>query len=81
MPLIAGAGGGSTRESVLLCAQAAQAGADYAIVITPGYFAGVLAGNRAALKAFYVEVAAKSPIPVILYNCECVCRWGRGGGG
>ena len=70
VPLIVGTGGGSTRESILLCKAAAEAGADYAIVITPGYFAGVLAGDRAALKAYYREVADKSPIPVIVYNCE-----------
>jgi len=43
--------------------------ADYAIVIANGYFAGVLANNRLALKAFWVEVAEKSPIPVMIYNC------------
>jgi 4-hydroxy-2-oxoglutarate aldolase len=70
VPIIAGTGGGSTRETIHLCKAAAAAGADYAIVITPGYFAGALARNRDALKAFYTEVAAKSPIGVILYNCE-----------
>lgn len=52
-----------------LTSQAAAAGADYAIVITSGYFAGVLAGNPAALKAFFTEVAEKSPIPIMIYNC------------
>ncbi|KAJ6572916.1 dihydrodipicolinate synthetase [Mycena sp. CBHHK59/15] len=51
-----------------LTAAAAAAGADYSIVITGGYFAGVLAGNPGALKAFFTEVAEKSPIPVIIYN-------------
>jgi L-threo-3-deoxy-hexylosonate aldolase len=68
-PVIAGTGSGSTRESIELCREASAAGADYAIVICSGYFAGVLAGNKEALKAFFVEVAAKSPIPVIIYNC------------
>lgn len=70
-PIIAGTGGGSTRESIELSKAAAAAGADYAIVITPGYFSGVLASHRRALKAFFVEVAEKSPIPIIIYNCEC----------
>lgn len=69
VPIIAGAGAGSTRESVELAKEAASAGADYAIVIASGYFAGVLAGNKAALKAFFLEVAEKSPIPVLIYNC------------
>ena len=69
VPIIAGTGAGSTRETIELCKEAASAGADYAIVIISGYFAGVLASNRTALKAFWTEVAAKSPIPVMIYNC------------
>ena len=69
VPIIVGTGAGSTRETIQLSKSAAEAGADYVIVITPGYFAGALAGNRVALKAFFTEVAEKSPIPVIIYNC------------
>lgn len=69
VPIIAGTGTGSTRETVQLSREAAEAGADYVIVIAPGYFAGVLAGNKKALKAFFTEVAEKSPIPLIIYNC------------
>jgi len=68
VPLIVGTGAASTRETLELTAEAAKAGADYAIVIASGYFAGVLAGNHAALKAYWTEVAQKSPIPVIIYN-------------
>jgi 4-hydroxy-2-oxoglutarate aldolase len=69
MPIIAGTGAGSTRETIQLSKEAAEAGADYVIVITPGYFASALATNRTALKDFFIEVAEKSPIPVIIYNC------------
>jgi 4-hydroxy-2-oxoglutarate aldolase len=69
LPIIVGAGGGSTRETIALCEEVAAAGADAAIVITPGYFAGVLANHRPALKEFYTEVGRKSPVPVIIYNC------------
>jgi 4-hydroxy-2-oxoglutarate aldolase len=69
VPIIVGTGGGSTRETVILCEEAAAAGADAVIVITPGYFAGVLANDRRALKAFFVEVAEKSALPVLIYNC------------
>ena len=69
VPIVVGTGAGSTRETVQLCKEVAEAGADHVIVITPGYFAGVLAGNKKALKAFFTEVAEKSPIPVIIYNC------------
>lgn len=51
-PIIAGTGAGSTRETIELSIEAAEAGADYTIVICSGYFAGALAGNRKALKAF-----------------------------
>ena len=70
VPIIAGTGAGSTRETILLSQAAAEAGADYVIVICSGYFAGALAGNRKALKAFWSEVSEKSPIPVLIYNCE-----------
>lgn len=69
MPTIVGTGIGSTRETVQLTLEAAAAGADIAIVIASGYFAGVLAHHKQALKDFFTEVAAKSPIPVMLYNC------------
>lgn len=69
VPLIVGTGAGSTRETVELSKAAAAAGADYAIVITSGYFAGALIPSRKALKAFFTEVAEKSPIPVMIYNC------------
>ncbi|KAI8969585.1 dihydrodipicolinate synthetase [Trametes punicea] len=68
VPIVAGTGAGSTRETIQLCREAAQAGSDYAIVIASGYYAGAIAGNRKALKAFWAEVSEKSPIPVIIYN-------------
>ena len=67
-PIIVGTGAGSTRETVELCKEAAIAGADYTQVIVSGYYAGVL--TRTALKDFYVEVANKSPIPVLIYSCD-----------
>jgi L-threo-3-deoxy-hexylosonate aldolase len=72
VPIMAGTGAGSTKETVELCQEAAGAGADFAIAIASGYFAGVLAGNPKALKAFWTEIATKSPIPVLIYNCESV---------
>lgn len=67
-PIIAGTGTGSTRETVELTKEAAAAGADYAIVIASGYFAGAL--TKKALKAFWAEVSEKSPIPILIYNCK-----------
>ena len=70
IPIVSGSGAGSTRETIQISQEAAEAGADYVIVICSGYFAGALASNKKALKAFFSEVAAKSPLPVIIYNCE-----------
>ena len=72
IPIIAGTGAGSTRETVELTLQAARAGADYAIVIASGYFAGTLGNDREALKAFWTEIADRSLIPVIIYNCTFI---------
>lgn len=62
VPLIAGTGASSTRETIELTKEAASHGADFAMVIAPGYFAGAL--DKSALKTFFVEVAEASPIPV-----------------
>ncbi|KAF8308095.1 aldolase [Clavulina sp. PMI_390] len=66
VPLIVGTGAGSTRETIQLTQEAAKAGADYAIVITSGYFAGAL--PRPAIKQFFSDVASSSPLPLVIYN-------------
>jgi 4-hydroxy-2-oxoglutarate aldolase len=72
VPIIVGTGSGSTRETLQLTKQAAAVGADYALIIASGYFAGALAANKSALKAYWKELAESSPIPVMIYNCESV---------
>ncbi|KAG9012075.1 hypothetical protein FRB94_011771 [Tulasnella sp. JGI-2019a] len=66
VPIICGTGTGTTRQTIALTKEAAEAGADYSIVITSGYFAGAL--DYPAIKAFFLEVAEASPIPVMIYN-------------
>lgn len=63
-PLLVGTGTGSAHQTIKLNKQAKEAGADYAIVIAPGYFAFAMGKNKAALKDFFVEVIENSPIPV-----------------
>ena len=70
LPIIAGTGVGSTRETVARTKEAADAGADYAIVIPSGYFAAALGPDREALKGFFKDVSEASPIPVMVYNCK-----------
>jgi L-threo-3-deoxy-hexylosonate aldolase len=75
VPIVAGTGLGSTKETLKLTIEAAKVGADYAIVIPSGYFAGAIANDRAGLKRFFKDIAEASPIPVIVYNCTYIpCR-------
>lgn len=71
-PIICGTGVGSARQTIAITKLSAEAGADYAIVITSGYFAGLL--DYPAIKAFFLEVAEASPIPVMIYNCKWPIR-------
>ena len=62
----------NARETLELTLQAAYAGADYAIVVAGGYFAGALVNDREVLKALYAEVADRSLIPVMIYDCTFI---------
>lgn len=64
--MIAGTGGQSTRETIMLTKAAAKAGADAALVLNPFYFKGQM--KPEALKQHYFAVADASTIPVIIYN-------------
>jgi 4-hydroxy-2-oxoglutarate aldolase len=70
VPIIAGTGVGSTRETIARTKEAAAAGADHAIVIPSGYFAATLGSDRKAVKAFFKDVSEASYIPVMVYNCK-----------
>jgi len=64
--VIAGTGTDSTRPTIDFTNQAADAGAQFALVVTPFYYKAQMTGQ--ALEAYYLEVADKSKIPIILYN-------------
>lgn len=64
IPIVAGAGALSTRESIDIAKKCAASGADCVMIIPPGYYAGPLTANREALKRFFVDVAEASPVPV-----------------
>jgi len=65
--LVAGSGATSTRELIKLTNDAAEAGADYAIVTAGGFYAGAFANNRAAMKAFFSKVAESSHISILIW--------------
>lgn len=64
--LIVGTGAESTRSCVRRCRDAAQRGADAALVVAPHYYANAM--TLASLQAHYERVADESPVPVLLYN-------------
>ena len=64
VPVIAGAGAPSTRETIFLARDAADAGADAALIVPPYYFKP---GIR-ELFAHYSHVIRSTDIPVIVYN-------------
>jgi 4-hydroxy-2-oxoglutarate aldolase len=69
VPIVVGVGSPSTRETVRLAVTAAAAGADFVMVIPPGYYGGVLKQDgMIAVKKYMVDVSNASPLPVIVYN-------------
>jgi 4-hydroxy-2-oxoglutarate aldolase len=64
--VVAGSGMESTRGTSALTGMMAEAGADAAIVVTPGYYKGRMTSG--ALIAHYQTIADQSALPLILYN-------------
>lgn len=64
--ILAGSGAQSTRETIALCALAAEAGADVALVLPPSHYGGKM--GMAAQRAHFLAVADASPLPVMVYN-------------
>jgi 4-hydroxy-tetrahydrodipicolinate synthase len=64
IPVIAGAGGNSTREAIELTRFAAKAGADYVLSVVPYYNKPMQEGLYQHFKA----IAESTEVPVILYN-------------
>jgi L-threo-3-deoxy-hexylosonate aldolase len=66
IPVIVGATDHSVRGTIQLCKDAAAAGGEYILLITASYFRGAM--DESAVKDYFLQVADKSPIPIILYN-------------
>lgn len=64
LPVIAGCGAPTTAKAAALAADAAAAGADAVLVVTPYYNKC----SQEGLYRHYMTVADKSPVPVILYE-------------
>ncbi|KAK8097960.1 dihydrodipicolinate synthetase [Apiospora kogelbergensis] len=68
MPIIVGCGAQSTRETIELCAEAWEAGGDYALVLPPSYYAPLFAPSSETIVEYFTTVADASPMPLIIYN-------------
>jgi 4-hydroxy-2-oxoglutarate aldolase len=64
--LIAGIGGESTRVTVQRSRDAAGAGADAVLVVSPHYYTKLMTSD--ALRGHFLRVADASSVPVLLYN-------------
>jgi len=63
--MMVGTGAESTRTTIKYTKQAAEAGADCALVVTPVYYTR---GKEDAQRRFFLDVAEASPIPILIYN-------------
>ncbi|KAJ3551559.1 hypothetical protein NM688_g4630 [Phlebia brevispora] len=68
--VIAGTGGQSTKESIKLCVDARDAGAAYALVLTPSTWPPQM--TKPNIIRFHRTVADASPIPTMIYNFPVV---------
>jgi 4-hydroxy-2-oxoglutarate aldolase len=64
--LIAGVGVESTRATIRLARQAAAAGANAVLVVSPHYYTAAMTAE--VLRAHFRRVADESPVPIVLYN-------------
>ncbi|OAL26608.1 hypothetical protein AYO20_10032 [Fonsecaea nubica] len=71
-PIMAGVGSHSTRQVLQLIDDAAQAGANYALLLPAAYFGK--ATTPAVIVDFYDQVARGSLLPIVMYNFPGVCN-------
>ncbi|CAE6447982.1 unnamed protein product [Rhizoctonia solani] len=68
--IMAGTGALSTRETKELCVEAAEAGAEFVLVLTPAVWPVMM--TKEAILKFHRDVADASPVPVLIYNFPVV---------
>ncbi|CCC11116.1 hypothetical protein SMACR_03823 [Sordaria macrospora] len=73
-PIMAGVSGHSNAQVKEYIDDAVKAGADYVLVLPPGYFGPKgLRGGEQMVEDFFDEVATYSRLPVLIYNFPAVC--------
>ncbi|KIL90261.1 4-hydroxy-2-oxoglutarate mitochondrial [Fusarium avenaceum] len=69
-PIVAGISAQSTQESIQNAKDAAEAGAGFGLLLPPSYWPKALPSQ--AIISYFKEVAAASPIPIVIYNFPAV---------
>ena len=64
--IMAGVGGHSTKQVLEFIGDAVEAGADYVLVLPCAYFGPQT--SKGVIMRFYEEVAAKSPLPIVVVS-------------
>lgn len=71
-PIMAGVGAHATKQVVEHINDAAEAGADCALLLPPAYFGK--ATTPAVIEKFYADVSRRSKLPIVIYNFPGVCN-------
>lgn len=71
-PIMAGVGGHSTKQVLEFIADAADAGANYVLLLPPAYFGKQT--TPAVIDNFFDDVTRQSPLPIVIYNFPAVCN-------
>ncbi|KAF5002401.1 hypothetical protein FGRMN_413 [Fusarium graminum] len=69
-PIVAGISAQSTQETIQNAKDAAEAGAGFGLLLPPSYWSKALPSQ--AILSYFREVAAASPIPIVVYNFPAV---------
>ncbi|KAM5381611.1 hypothetical protein ACJA88_004686 [Fusarium oxysporum] len=71
-PIMAGVGGHSTKQVLEFINDAADAGADYVLLLPPAYFGKQTTPE--VIDNFFDDVAKNSQLPIVIYNFPVVCN-------
>lgn len=71
-PIIAGVGGHSTKQVLEHVSDAVDAGANYVLLLPPGYFGKQT--TPVVIENFFHDVAKECPLPIVIYNFPTVCN-------
>ena len=77
--MIVGVGYESTRQALAFIAQAAERGAQAALVLPPSYYKSALTPD--VLRDFYTTLADEAALPLLIYNMPAYTGINLGPGG